>query len=69
MLLEYYNGKWFGADWGHLGDNSKKRFEEGKDKLRSYAYNWNKVGYILYKYEIQNGAVLEKIREYIFKED
>lgn len=70
ILLEYYtNNKWFGSGWGHLGENTKKRFEEGKNKLLSNTYGWTRAGYFLYKYEIQKGANVEKIRTDIFKDD
>lgn len=70
LLKEYYKGeKWFGADWGHLGENTKKRFKEGKDKFLSNTFIWTRAGYFLYKYEIQKGAIVEKIRNDIFKED
>ena len=69
LLSEYYKGKWFGADWGHLGENTKKLFEEGKNKWLSNTYQWTRTGYFLYKYEIQKGANIEKIRTDIFKDD
>jgi hypothetical protein len=69
LLSEYYNGKWFGADWGHLGENTKKLFEEGKNKWLSNTYGWTRAGYFLYKYEVQKGAIVEKIRTDIFKDD
>jgi len=69
LLLEFYNGKWFGSGWEHLGENVKKRFEEGKNKWLSNTYGWTRAGYFLYKYEIQRGANVEKIRTDIFKDD
>ena len=34
LLFGYYtNNKAFGSGWGHLGENTKKRFEEGKNKF------------------------------------
>ncbi len=70
LLLQYFtNNKWFGADWGHLGENTKKLFGEGKNKWLSNTYGWTRAGYFLYKYEIQKGANVEKIRTDIFKDD
>jgi hypothetical protein len=70
LLLQYFtNNKWFGADWGHLGENTKKLFGEGKNKWLSNTYGWTRAGYFLYKYEIQKGANIEKIRTDIFKDD
>lgn len=70
ILLQYFtNNKWFGADWGHLGDNTKKLFQEGKNKWLSYTYGWTRTGYFLYKYEIQKGENIEQIRKNIFKDD
>ncbi|CAN1495166.1 Domain of unknown function DUF262 [Flavobacteriaceae bacterium] len=71
LLFEYYdgNGKSFGPGWGHLGENTKKLFEDGKNKWLSNTYGWTRAGYFLYKYEIQNGANVEKIRTDIFKDD
>ncbi|TDD74631.1 DUF262 domain-containing protein [Flavobacterium caseinilyticum] len=70
LLLQYFtNNKWFGADWGHLGENTKKLFGEGKNKWLSNTYGWTRAGYFLYKYEIQKGANVERIRTDIFKDD
>ena len=70
LLFGYYtNNKAFGSGWGHLGENTKKRFEEGKNKLLSNTFGWTRAGYFLYKYEIQKGASVEKIRTDIFKDD
>ncbi|NRS87460.1 hypothetical protein HNQ02_000360 [Flavobacterium sp. 7E] len=69
LLKEYYNGKWFGSGWGHLGENTKKLFAEGKNKWLSHTYGWTRAGYFLYKYEIQNGAEHKNIRQNIFKGD
>lgn len=71
LLLEFYKGKRFGSGWGHLGENAKKRFEEGKNKWLSNTYGWTRAGYFLYKYEIQKGTRenVEKIRTDIFKDD
>ncbi|QBN20541.1 DUF262 domain-containing protein [Flavobacterium nackdongense] len=71
LLLEFYKGKWFGSGWGHLGENAKKRFEEGKNKWLSNTYGWTRAGYFLYKYEIKKGTRedVEKIRTDIFKDD
>lgn len=70
ILFDYYtNNKWFGSGWGHLGENTKKRFEEGKNKFLSNTFGWTRAGYLLYKYEIEKGATVEKIRTDIFKDD
>lgn len=71
LLKEYYDGKSFGRGWGHLGLNAKNRFEspDGKNKFLSHTFGWTRAGYFLYKYEIQKGAIVEKIREDIFKDD
>jgi hypothetical protein len=70
LLLKYYeNVESFGSDWGHLGNNTKNLFENGKKKWFSSTYEWSKTGYFLYKYEIHKGADVEKIRKFIFKED
>lgn len=69
LLKEYYEGRWFGSDWKHLGENSIKLFEEGKSKWISNTYGWYKAGYFLYKHEIQNNANIEKIRADIFKDN
>lgn len=70
LLLQYFtNNKSFGPGWGHLGENTKKLFEDGKNKWLSNTYGWTRAGYFLYKYEIQNGANVEKIRTDIFKDD
>jgi hypothetical protein len=70
LLFKIYNGQhWFGSGWLHLGNNTKKLFEDGKNKFISDTFGWNKVGYILYKFEIQNGADYNKIRTEIFKND
>jgi hypothetical protein len=70
LLLQYYtNNKSFGSGWGHLGENTKKLFEDGKNKWLSNTYGWTRAGYFLYKYEIQKGANVEKIRADIFKDD
>jgi hypothetical protein len=70
LLLQYYtNIKSFASGWGDLGENTKKLFEDGKNKWLSNAYGWNRAGYFLYKYEIHKGANVEKIRTDIFKDD
>jgi hypothetical protein len=70
LLLQYYtNSKSFGSGWGNLGENTKKLFEDGKNKWLSNTYGWTRAGYFLYKYEIQKGANVEKIRADIFKDD
>lgn len=69
LLLKFYNGHWFGSGWGPLRENTIKRFESGKNKWLSNTFGWNRAGYFLYKYEIQMGASVEKIRTDIFKDD
>lgn len=70
LLVQYFtNIKSFGSGWGHLGENTKDLFEKGKNKWLSNTYGWTRAGYFLYKYEIQKGAIVEKIRTDIFKDD
>lgn len=71
LLAEYYKGKTFGSNWWHLGENTQKLFNEGKNKWQSHTYGWTRAGYLLYKYEIQNGTREDvlKIRTDIFKDD
>jgi hypothetical protein len=73
LLFEYYdgNGKSFGSDWGNLKNNTLERFTSKKNQWMSNTYEWDKVGYFLYKFEIQNGGreKIEKIRTDIFKDD
>lgn len=70
LLLQYFtNNKSFGSGWGHLGENTKKLFGAGKNKWLSNTYGWTRAGYFLYKYEIQKGANVERIRTDIFKDD
>lgn len=69
LLSEYYNGKWFAADWGHLGENTKKLFKERESQWLTNTYGWTRTGYFLYKYEIHKEAIVDKIRTDIFKDD
>lgn len=69
LLENYYKGTWFGADWEHLGESSKRLFESSKNQWLQFAYFWNKKAYILYKFEINNGGDRGAIRKEIFKDD
>lgn len=70
LLVQYYMGlKNFSYHWKHLGDNAKKLFEVEKNKWLSAAFFWDKTVYFLYKYELDNGANYEIIRNIIFKKD
>jgi hypothetical protein len=70
LLIDYYrNTKKFSNHWKHLGENTNIIFEESKNTWMTYLYGWQKTAYLLYKYEISNGADFKKIRENIFKGD
>ena len=69
ILKEFYDGRWFGSDWKPLAVESKTRFEAGQKYYQNNAYNFPKVGYFLYKYEISKKANIELIRNSIFKND
>lgn len=72
LMNQYYHGKeWFGSIWSHLGEKSQELFNsiDGKKNCLTNSYDWNKISYILYKYEIYNGAEYSKIRAEIFKDN
>lgn len=70
ILKEFYDGKKrFGSDWKPLAAESKARFETGQKHYHNNAYNFPKVGYFLYKYELSKEANIELIRNSIFKND
>jgi hypothetical protein len=68
LLESYYkNEKDFSYHWEHLGENCLEYFN--KINWSADTYGWNKTAYVLYKYEILNGASYEEIRKNIFKDD
>ncbi|MFG4004626.1 GmrSD restriction endonuclease domain-containing protein [Flavobacterium aquidurense] len=70
LLCMFFKGeKNFSYHWKHLGNNAKELFEIEKQKWLINAYGWNKTAYLLYKFEIENGADFNIIRKNIYKND
>ena len=71
LLLEYYNGKQFSGWWAPLKNNTLEKMNEdfNINKWFKNVFGWNKVGYLLYKYDAGKGDGYKIIRQNIFKGD